>query len=159
MPPKRVSVSASNGLRSARVVFGGARMHDLVAHNVPEAATWRVQSVGCEAIVAARSLGAGFHPPFGAQHLEVPADSRLGQLKDRLQLVHAELVPLEGEQKPAPRRVGEGSHLPEKGGGGQMLNPFIRIKGYSKTGEKSRVMARPGAGDQVIAFALTRRAR
>jgi hypothetical protein len=68
----------------------------------------------------------------------------LGQLKDRSQLIDAQLVPLEGEQEPAPRRVGEGGHLPEEGGGGQMVNPFIRIKGYSKwAGKSSALLALP----------------
>ena len=52
-----------------------------------------------------------------------------------------------------------------------MLNPFIRIEGYSKQGQKSRdgrqyvVIAAGGDGkawgwsDQVIAFALPRPAR
>jgi hypothetical protein len=94
--------------------------------------------------VATGSFSAGFNPPFGAQHFEVPADRGLGQLNDRSQLVHAELIPLEGEQEPAPRRVGEGGHLPEEGGGGQRINPFIRIKGYSKRpGKSSALLAQP----------------
>jgi hypothetical protein len=68
----------------------------------------------------------------------VSADRGLGELQDRTQLIDTELIPLEGEQEPAPRRVGEGGHLPEKGWGGQVLNPFIRIKGYSNLGWKSR---------------------
>src|SRR5258707_5972739 len=113
-------------------------MHDLVAHDVPESPAGGIERIRSEAIVAAGSLRPRFNPALGAQHFEVPADRRLGELEDRPELVDAELVPLEGEQEPAPRRVGEGCHLPEEGGGGQMLNPFIRIKGYTRMNWKSR---------------------
>jgi hypothetical protein len=63
----------------------------------------------------------------------------LGQLHDRAQLIHCELVPLEREQKPAPRRIGEGCHLPEQGGRRQTFHPFIRIEGYKDCGQKSSV--------------------
>src|SRR5882762_9162179 len=117
-------------------------MHDLVAHDMPEPAAGGVERVRSEAIMATRSLRPRFNPAFSVQHLEVPADSRLWKLKHRPQLVHAQLVPLEGEQKPAPRRVGEGRHLAKKGRGRQMINPFIRIKGYNKTiGKSSSVQA------------------
>jgi hypothetical protein len=67
----------------------------------------------------------------------VAADGRLRELKDRSQLIDGELVPLEGEQQPAPRWVGEGGHLSEEGRRGQTINPFIRIKGYNRRARKS----------------------
>jgi hypothetical protein len=69
----------------------------------------------------------------------MPADGGLGQLHDRAKLVDGELVPFESEKKPAPRRVGEGGHLPEKGGRLQSVNPFIRIEGYNGAPRKSSV--------------------
>src|ERR1700730_12411563 len=118
-------------------------MDDFVAYDVPETAAGGIESVRSKAVMAARSFRAGFNPAFSAQHCEVPADCRLGKLQNGPKLVHAHLVPLQGEQKPAPRRVGEGRHLPKKGWGGQMLNPFIRIKGYKLSVEKSSFVS-PG---------------
>jgi hypothetical protein len=112
-------------------------MHDFVADDMPESSAGGIERIRSKAIVPARSLCAGFNPTFGAQHFEVPADRGLWQLKDRPELVDTELIPLEGEQEPAPRRVGEGCHLPKEGGGGQMLNPFIRIKGYNNGGRNA----------------------
>src|SRR5712691_3172721 len=118
-------------------------MHDLIPNVVPETAAGRIESVRSKAIMTARSFRAGFDPAFSAQHLEVPTDGRLWELQDRPQLVDAQLIPLEGEQKPAPRRVGEGCHLAKKGRGGQRLNPFIRIKGYNRPPIKSSTLLAP----------------
>src|SRR6266478_138865 len=112
-------------------------MRDLVTHDMPESAAGGIERIRSEAIVTTRSFRAGFNPAFSVQHFEVPANGRLGKLEDRPELVHAQLVPLEGEQKSAPRRVSEGCHLAKKRRGGQMLNPFIRIEGYIMLDRKS----------------------
>src|SRR4051812_43888191 len=111
-------------------MLGGAGVDDLVADDVPEPAAGGVESLRREPIVPARTRRARLDPSLGGQHLEMPADGGLGQLEDRAELVDGQLVALEGEEQPAPRWVGEGCHLPEQGGGGQSINPFIRIKGY-----------------------------
>jgi hypothetical protein len=49
-------------------------------------------------------------------------------LKDGSELVDRQLISLEGDKEPAPRWVGEGCHLTEKGWRAHMVNPFIRIK-------------------------------
>ena len=54
-------------------------------------------------------------------------DQRVQSLHDRLQ----------GDQKPAPRRIGEGGHLSEEGWCAHILHPFIRIKGYTIWRRKS----------------------
>jgi exodeoxyribonuclease VII small subunit len=71
----------------------------------------------------------------------VTADGRLGKLKDGPQLIDGELITLESEQEPAPRRVGESGHLTEKGYRGQSINPFIRIEGYNRPTVLSTVVS------------------
>jgi len=78
----------------------------------------------------------------------VAADRGLGKLHDGAKLVDRELVALEGEQEPAPRRVGEGGHLPEEGGRLQSINPFIRIEGYMIVAVKSSVWR--GLGNSIF---------
>jgi hypothetical protein len=103
--------SGEHGLSAAYVLFRGVGVHDLIAHQVPEAAARAVETVRGEAIVSARPLGARIDPAFGAQDLQMAADSRLRQLEDRLQLVYRQLITLQGEQQPAPRWIGERGHL------------------------------------------------
>jgi len=69
----------------------------------------------------------------------MPADGGLRELENRPQLVHRELVSLEGEQEPAPRGIREGCHLAEKGRRCQTFHPFIRIEGYYESAQKSSV--------------------
>jgi hypothetical protein len=114
-------------LRTARIVFRGAGVDDLVPHEMPEAARRAVHIVGGNAVVSTRPLGASLDPAFGTQDLQMPADRRLRQLENRLQLIHRQLVSLQGEEDSAPRRVCEGGHLTKQQSRGQGINPFIRI--------------------------------
>jgi len=62
------------------------------------------------AITAARALGPRHNPALVAQNLEVTAHGGLRELQYGPDLVYGELVALEDEQHPAPRRIGEGCH-------------------------------------------------
>src|SRR5205814_1839743 len=127
-----------NCLRPPRVVLGGVGVHHLIADDVPQAATCRIQRSGCQPVIAAGPLGSRVDPAFAAQHLEVSTDGRLGQLQDGRQLVDREFVALDGYQKPAPRRIGEGRHLSKKGWRAHLFHPSIRIEGYIARLGKSR---------------------
>ena len=106
-------------------------MDDLVADEMPETSSRCVERIRRNSVMATGALSARLHPAFRSQHLQMPADRGLRQLENGPQLIHGQLIPLEGEQQPAPRRIGEGGHLAKNSRRGHRLNPFIRIKGYN----------------------------
>ena len=81
------------------------RRRDLLAQQRPEPPRVRVALVERERVVAAGAVAARRDPARVRQRLQVPADGRLRQLQHGAQLGHRQLVPLENEQHPAPRRI------------------------------------------------------
>jgi hypothetical protein len=102
-------------------------MHDLVADEMPKSPARCVERVRRDPVMATRAFCTRFNPAFRGQHLQMPADRGLRELEDGPQLVYSQLIALERKQKPAPRGISKGGHLPKKGGRGQTFHPFIRI--------------------------------
>ena len=65
------------------------------------------------------------------QHLEMPAHGGLRELERGLELPDRQLLALQREQDPAPNRVGQRAQAIEDGGGGQGVNPCIRMERWS----------------------------
>ena len=90
----------------------------------------RVEVVERHRVEAAGAVAPRRHPAVVGQRLQVAADGRLRQLQDAAQLGHGQLVPLEQQQHPAARRVGQRGQVVEDGG---RRVPFIRISGLKDT--------------------------
>ena len=96
-----------------------------------------------ERVVAARAVAPRRRPSSASeQRLQVPADGGLRQLQHGAQLRHRQLVPLEQEQHPAPRRVGQRGQVVED----CSFHPYIRMKCYTNQqwGQAPQVGSDPG---------------
>ena len=94
-------------LQPPLILRRGRRRSDLLAHQQPQPPRRGIEILARHRVEVAGAFGARRHPAAVGQRLEVPADRGLRQLDDAAQLGHRQLVPIEQQQHPAARAVGQ----------------------------------------------------
>ena len=102
-----------DALEPPRVLIRPGRRADLVPQQGPQPPRRRVALVERQGVVPARALAARHDPVRISQRLQMPAHRGLRQLKDRAELRHRQLMPIQQEQHPAPRGVREDRQVVE----------------------------------------------
>ena len=105
-----------HGLNPALILRCRRRGPDLLANERPEPPGGRVEIIARHCVKVAGAFGARRDPSGIGECLQVAADRRLRKLHDAAQFRHGELVPIEQQQNPAARGVGQGGQVVENGG-------------------------------------------
>ena len=101
------------GLEPPLILRGRRRGTHLFADEQPEAPRRSTELVSGHRVQTAGPLRARSHPPVIGERFEMPAHGRLRQLQDSAQLGNGQLMPIEEQQDPAARRIGQRGQMIE----------------------------------------------
>src|SRR5262249_46942942 len=114
-----------------RILIRPCRGADLIAQQRPQP-TRMIAIVQRYRVVATRAVAARDYPSAVGQGLQMTADRRLRELKDRTQLRDGQLVTLQKQQHAAAGRIREGAEV-VKNGRTYGRHLLIRISGFMVT--------------------------